>query len=151
MQVPKISIVLLALLLAAMAIVPCVSADDEKISGPQPAPAVQDIRLPELQFNSTQQKVHITGELHLDRGFSSVSAAIDSSGTLIDTKIPYGSIIFHADNGITTVFDASGQQLFSADDQTTTKVMTSGKDMPATYVHEIPSGSMVLTDPKKTG
>jgi hypothetical protein len=145
----KISIVLLALLLAGMAMVPFAGAADEKIPGPQPAPAVQDIQLPELQLNSTQQKVQITSELHLDRGFSSVSAAIDTSGTLTDTKIPYGSIIFHADNGITTVFDASGQQLFSAEDQTTTKVRTSGKDMPATYVHEIPSGSMVLTDPKK--
>jgi len=149
MNLRKIGVVLLALLLAGMAMVPMVSAVDEKISGQQPAPAVQEIQLPELQFNSTQQKVQISGELHLDPGFSSVSAAIDKSATLIDTTIPYGSIIYHADNGITTVFDASGQQLFSADDQTTTKVKTSGKDMPATYVHEIPSGSMVLTDPKK--
>jgi len=69
MNLRKIGVVLLALLLAGMAMVPMVSAVDEKISGQQPAPAVQEIQLPELQFNSTQQKCRYPVNFIWIRGF----------------------------------------------------------------------------------
>jgi hypothetical protein len=149
MQLGKLNILLLALLVAAMAMVPCVNAAEETASQ-NSALNIRDIQLPELQFNSSQTKVLVTKELHLDSDNSfSYEPGARGSSEYIDSKIPYGSIIYHADDGVTTVFDSTGRQLFSVDDAKTTRVKTSGMDTPATYVHEVPSGSMILTDPEK--
>jgi len=150
MQLGKFNILLLALLVAAMAMVTVVNAAVDEISSQNPAPDIRNIRLPELQFDDNQTKVIVTKELLLDPEVSSLyEKRARESYELIDSEIPYGSIIYHADNGVTTVFDSTGRQLFSADDEKTTKVRTSGKDLPATYVHEVPSGSMILTDPEE--
>jgi hypothetical protein len=149
MKQHKICVVLLALLLAAMAMVPMVSAAEEEKGSLAPALDIRNIQLPELQFDSTQTKVLVTTEFRLDPDlFSSYRAAVKESSELADAKIPYGSIIYHSDDGVTTVFDAAGRQLFSADDKRAAKVKTSKKDKPATYFHEVPSGSMILSNPE---
>lgn len=70
MKQHKICVVLLALLLASMAMVPMVSAADEEKGSLAPALDIRNIQLPELQFDSTQTKVLVTTEFHLDPDLS---------------------------------------------------------------------------------
>ena len=58
-----------------------------------------------------------------------------------------GAIIYHSKTGVTTVFDSSGKQLFATDDA---KAATLSNGVLATYVDEIPSGSMELEYQGKT-
>ncbi|MFA5296516.1 MAG: hypothetical protein WC382_13500 [Methanoregulaceae archaeon] len=92
------------------------------------------IQLPQLQFDTTKDKVVVDCELS------------PASMTTIDEKeylIPSGSIIYHDGSGTTTVFDSSGMQLFSSEDSQATEVWTPEGLKPATHVHEVPSGSFV--------
>jgi len=128
MKKMKTSIVLLTLLLAAMAMVPLVSAaNDSGITG----------SLPQLTINESQQKTVISHEL-------STVAGKDVY------HIPEGSIIHHTADGLTRVFDASGTQLFVADDAGAAQITTPNGLVPATHVHEIPSGALVTEKNKNT-
>jgi len=122
----KISIILLALLLAAMAIVPMVSAKDTI--------DMKKIETPELQSDSSLKNSIITGPL-------STQPAKD------EYAIPEGSIIYHSDNGITKIFDAKGKQVLIASDETAAKISTPNGLQPATHVHAVPQGARILDSP----
>ncbi|MFA4878089.1 MAG: hypothetical protein WC586_11820 [Methanoregula sp.] len=142
MQQPKTGVVLLILMLAAMAIVPMVSATAEadtdltaSISGN--LIDVDKIALPKLMFDETQQKVVVTTEL-------------SPTGTRGLQAIPKGAIIHHAENGITTVFDRDGQQVLLADDKESSVISTPSGLKHATYVTEVPTDSQVINKGKVT-
>jgi len=104
---------------------------------------VSNLQLPQLQFDSSQTKVIVTQELSPSQNVQSsqVTANLVASKNPTVSTIPYGSIIYHSDNGVTTVFDSTGKQLFAADDAKSIKVSTPHGESPATFVHEVPSGS----------
>ena len=138
MNIRKIGVVLLALLLAGMAMVPMVSAGEEadgdlaaSVSGN--LVDVNKIALPKLMFNETQKKVVVTAEL-------------SPVGTKGLQAIPKGAIIYHAENGITTVFDRDGRQVLIADDKESTVISTPSGLKRATYVTEVPPESHVINN-----
>jgi hypothetical protein len=127
MQLRKWSVVLLALLLAAMAMVPMVSAA-EKID-------VSKIPVPELRQDSAQKNTVITAAFSTREGEDQY-------------KIPTASIIYHSPDGITKVFSQNGKQILTASDETATKVPTPNGLQPATHVHAVPQGAIILDSPK---
>lgn len=99
--------------------------------------------LPVLQFDASQEKVVVSEEFSL---------VIAEAGTLNDLKrttvksigsstVPNGAIIYYAEDGVTTVFDQTGQQLFAADDALAAMIPTPVGMIPATHVCTVPSGS----------
>ena len=133
----KISVVLLALLLVAMAMVPLVSAASTTDLCFQNVD-VSKIQTPNLQFNTTQTKVIVSGELSPSAASAIPASTVTAQSAAAAPYIPYGAIIYHSRTGVTTVFDSTGKQLFATDD---VKAATLSNGAPATYVHEIPSGS----------
>jgi len=138
----KFCAVLLALLLAGMAMVPCVSAgengiiiDSEQLAEESQAMSVNVSKIPlsHLQFRDDIEKVKVVHELSTE------------SGKNLQT-IPVGSIIHHSDDDITRVFDSKGIQLFYAADNEAALIPTpSGRLLPATRVHPVPSGVFLKT------
>jgi hypothetical protein len=100
-------------------------------------------QLPPLQFDPLQERIIVNEVL---------KAETEMTGTLIDPKrtaavspgtstIPAGSIIYYSADGVTTVFDKSGIQLFSANDAQAAMIPTPVGMIPATHVNTVPSGS----------
>jgi PKD repeat protein len=108
------------------------------------------IQIPPLQFDTLQEKVVVNDELragHVLENLDQVvimSSAEQSSSSLGNTDLPAGAIIYH-ENNVTTVFNAQGDQLFSADDDRAVMVPTNKGDQPATFVQEVPSNSTIVT------
>ncbi|MGA2917167.1 hypothetical protein [Methanoregula sp.] len=127
MQLRKWSVVLLTLLLAAMAMVPMVSAKTIDVN---------TIHTPSLHVDTTQKNTNITG------AFSTLA------GNDVYT-VPEGSIIHHSANGITYVFDSTGKQILVASDAASTKIATPEGLEPASVVHAVPQGALLLTPPGK--
>jgi hypothetical protein len=130
----KIIAVLLVMLLATMAMVPMVSAaENEKTTS-----AIDESKflLPQLQVDNSLAD----GEVN--------AALSPMEGNNVYT-IPTGSIIHHSKGYITRVFDSSGKQVLSANDEKSAKVFTPQGPEPATYVHTVPSGSLILDSPMK--
>lgn len=126
MNLHKRFVVLLALLLAGMAMVPIVSAE-EKID-------LNKIETPSFQFDDSQKNTVITGPL--------------STQPMKDVyTIPEGSIIYHSDDGITRIFDSNGKQILIASDESAEKVSTPNGLQPATHVHAVPQGARILDSP----
>lgn len=152
MKTLKVSVILLTLLLAAMAIVPMVSAAANAATISQdhviaPTIDVSKIQQPQLKFDTSQKMVIVNHDLSPNNtvdsaGFQKSNAATQ---TLATSKIPYGSIIYHSNAGITSVFDANGNQLFAAEDAKAEKVFTPQGSQAATFVHEVPAGSFINT------
>jgi hypothetical protein len=149
----KTGVILLALLLAAMAMVPVVSAAEQNAASSSqdqvsaPTIDVNKIVQPQLQFDTSRKMVMVNHDLSPDNtvnssGFQKSNAAIQ---TLAVSKIPYGSIIYHSNTGITSVFDSNGNLLFSAEDAKAEKVFTPQGPQAATFVHEVPAGSFINT------
>ena len=121
MKLRKIGVVLLALLLAAMAMVPMVSANDQQNtigSSDQtivPVIDVTKIVVPQLQFDKSQKSVIVNGELSPRQNIQTAQITAASMTNGVNT-IPFGSIIYHTKEGFTTVFDSQGNQLFTAED-----------------------------------
>jgi hypothetical protein len=103
--------------------------------------------LPKLRFDTAQPKIIVS---------SALSPAIDEVTETLQRRqkaappdhtdiysVPQGAIIHHAAEGITTVFDENGFQLFSAEDGSAGQVSTPRGYRPATMVHELPSGSVL--------
>jgi hypothetical protein len=138
----RLGVVLLALLLVAMAMVPMVSAeengiiiDSNQLAEESRAMSVDVSKIPvsHLQITDNVEKVKVIHELTTE------------SGKNLQT-IPVGSIIYHSDDDITRVFDSEGvQQLFAADDEAALIPTPSGKRLPATRVHQVPSGAFLKT------
>jgi hypothetical protein len=122
MKTLKIGVILLALLLAAMAMVPMVSAA---------AVDVQNIRLPQLQTDNSQTSVVVNAAL----------SPISGNDTY---AIPTGSIIHHSKDGTTQVFDSTGKQILLTDDVKSTSVFTPQGPKSSTRVHAVPQGSLIL-------
>lgn len=143
MKQMKICIVLLALLLAAMVMVPIVSAVSETDNVKKLD--VDQVTLPQLQFDTSQQKISISDELKLlnpvevPQTKQSLISAMDGKSGIIHA----GAIIHHSDKGVTTIFDSEGKQLFAANDADAGMVFTPTGYKPATFVNEIPDGSFV--------
>jgi hypothetical protein len=144
MKTLKIGIVLLAFLLAAMVMVPMVSAT-ENVNYTLTSD-LSRIPFPQLHFNASQKYTVVNSELDPDPNtqVSHIMQAQISSQNAVMSKIPYGSIIYHSNDGITTVFDANGNQLFAADDAHAPKISTPAGLMPATHVVGLPSGSEII-------
>jgi hypothetical protein len=122
MKTLKTGIVLLALLLAGMAMVPMVSAAEIDLNS---------IQIPLLQPDDAQKNTVITGALGT------------LSGEDVYT-IPTGSIIYHSADGTTKIFDSKGKQILVASDETATEVPTPNGFRPATLVHAVPQGALIL-------
>ena len=130
-------VILLALLLAAMAVVPCVSAagdenPDAVLTDDVDAvrASLSQVKLPDLQFDENQEEVVVNAELSPVAGSHVYS-------------IPEGSIIYHSTDGMTRVFDTAGKQILVADDKKSALIKNPHGIKPATWVHELPSGSTV--------
>jgi hypothetical protein len=123
MNLCKIGVVLLALLLAAMAMVPMVSAGEQTMS-------VDNFSLAVLKPNDAQQGVVIQNGFSISTGDNA-------------RVIPVGSIIQHSENGITRVFDSEGKQLLLSKDSDSPKVLTPAGYVSAVDVNQIPDGSYV--------
>lgn len=158
MKTLKIGVVLLALLLAGMAIVPMVSAEVQPVNTVSPNPETVmtagdgKIPLPQLQFDKSQEYVIVDNELSPDP-----NAALPQTDWIISgaknhtiSKFPYGSIIHHSNDGVTTVFTSEGKQLFAAQDVKAALVNSPKGPRPATGIHEVPSGAVVTSDGKIT-
>ena len=133
---PLICIMLLAVLIS----IPLVDADEYPSASS--AVTAAETQLPQLHFNNSQEKVIVTGELSPEQTteFTQVTAIAQTPASL---TIPLGSIIYHADN-VTTVFDATGQQLLAADDAQAATFHTFRGDLPASFIHEVPDKSVIV-------
>jgi hypothetical protein len=60
-------------------------------------------------------------------------------------NLPAGSIIFHAQDGITRVFERNGTQILVANDSET-QIPTPGGYQPSTKVLEVPNGAFIQSD-----
>ena len=121
MKLFKWSVMLLALLLAAMMLVPMVSAKSD----------VNTIPIPHLQPDASQKTTVITAALSPLPG-EDVYA------------IPIGSIIHHTTDGTTRVFNPNGKQILVASDAMSTKIPTPEGLQPASIVHAVPQGSLII-------
>jgi len=63
--------------------------------------------------------------------------------------IPPGSIIYHSNDGITTVYTSGGKVILKAKDSEAAKLPVPGPTdyLPATYIYQVPSGSSGSTEP----
>ncbi|MGA2160669.1 MAG: hypothetical protein ABSG28_00510 [Methanoregula sp.] len=143
--------VLLTVLIAVALIVliaPIANAGNitSDITSASSAKAVSALPLPQLQFNYSQEKVAVTGELSPGKNIRiTYGALLTTAENTEELTVPFGSIIYHANN-TTTVFDENGQQLFVADDDQAETITTINGDQPATFVHEIPNNSVIVDD-----
>jgi len=151
MNLQKIGIALLALLLAAIAIVPLVSAAELNINSVAQSEIdavsvdVTAVRLPTLQSEKNAVMIDIPDEFVIDENIQNnqISENLKSSKKLTSAKIPFGVIVRHAKNGITTVYDSTGKVLFSTDDTKAPKIDTPNGLMPVTNVFEVPDKSVI--------
>jgi hypothetical protein len=151
MKTLKISFILLALLLAAMVMVPLVSAiGQDVLMSPATDFAnqtmdVTKIQIPSLNADSSQAPVTLTSELTLDQTIKSpMVASLAATPSSDAVKIPYGAIIRHSADGMTTVFDSTGKQLFSASDAKAAIIDTPNGPARATHVLEVPDKSVII-------
>jgi len=63
--------------------------------------------------------------------------------------IPPGSIIYHSNDGITTVYTPEGKVILKAKDSEAAKLPVPGPTdyLPATHAYQVPSGSHISTEP----
>jgi hypothetical protein len=121
---------LLAVLLVSMVLVPVASAEAEATAGVD----LDQYTIPDLKMDRTIETIAISGMLSSQEELSRAE-----SGTY---WIPFGSIVVHATDGITRVFDKDGNQLLSISDERSEKVPTpAGVEKPCTWVHQIPDDS----------
>jgi len=147
----KMGVVLLALLLAAMAMVPMVSAAGQDVTITPAADFanqtmdVTKIQIPLLNADSSQAPITLTSELTLDQTIKSpIAASLATTPSSDAVKIPYGVIIRHSADGLTTVFDSTGKQLFSASDAKAAIIDTPNGPARATRVLEVPDKSVII-------
>jgi hypothetical protein len=134
MRLRKTIIALLALLLAGVVMVPCVSA--------------VPVLLPQLLHDINQDPVMVGNELSPEKNIESVevSQVVKATKNPVISKIPYGSIIRHSKDGMTTVFDPAGKQLLITRDIDAKQVSTPEGIKPASRLHQVPDGSIIRTD-----
>lgn len=102
--------------------------------------------VPSLRFDPGQPDTVVPSALSPDTGRTGAhSGSGKTNGNVRSTvyPVPKGSIIHHAANGITTVFDSTGKQVLRAADTRAGSIPVPGGERPATLVHELPSGSVL--------
>ncbi|MGA2698406.1 MAG: hypothetical protein ABSE74_02065, partial [Methanoregula sp.] len=131
------------IIVVIMALVtPLASADE--MTNVTSARAVSALPLPQLHFNNSQEKVAVTGELSPGKIiFTTPGAALTAHQNEKQLTLPFGAIIHH-ENNITTIFDQNGQQVLVADDMLSEMIPTISGTRPATFVHEVPNGSIIV-------
>jgi hypothetical protein len=148
----KWSVILLAILLAAMAMVPMVGAapvqpsEKAQIDELNTFAASENSKpLPQLQYDKNQKMVSVNGEFQVDANTrnSQVRSGIAASANPIVTQLPFGAIVYDSDS-TTTVFDSTGRELFAVDDATTPLISTPGGPLRATSVFEVPDKSLIM-------
>lgn len=105
------------------------------------------LQLPQLHFNTSQKHANVVTGLDPSpiMQASQIDNLLASSSNRTISNIPYGSIIYHSKDGLTTVFDANGNQLFAAEDANSAQIITpKGVMLAATHVHNLPSGSTLV-------
>ena len=148
MELRKKIVVLLALLLAAMAMVPLVSADGSSIPEPGKLAELEKIPIPSLQFDYSKTPGVMNGEFLLtndDRESSVITHQGDGK-----FSVPSGAVIHHSNDGITRVFDKKGKQIFEVNDKASGIINTPKGPFPASHVFEVPSGAFITDNGKKT-
>jgi hypothetical protein len=139
----KINVLALSLLmvltLAGAIFVPVVSA--EEIA-----------QIPQLQYNTDQKAVMVGNDLSPDESIHSeqINQMTETTENPTISKIPYGSIIQHSNNGITTVFDSTGKQLFMTNDADAKEIATPEGYLAASKIHQVPNGSIIKTNDEIT-
>ena len=83
--------------------------------------------------------------------FTEITAPFTLNGEEPGTDIPWGSVIYHWNNGITEVYGADGNlMLIAKDSEAKMLPHPSGPEgpfeSPATYLYQVPSGSHISTD-----
>lgn len=153
MKQMKTCIILLALLLAAMVMVPMVSAaevqnTDAAIINELNAVSLNqsNTQLPQLKYDKTQTKAFVNGEFKMSEitQSSQIAARLAESATPTVSNLPFGTIVHHSNKGVTTVFDSTGTQLFAVDDAKAPLINTVGGVLPATFVFEVPDKSLIV-------
>jgi len=144
----KVGVILLALLLAAMAMVPMANAASGE-NGPNVSMAVvtseRQIPLPVLIFNKTAKPIQINNELKVEVSdkTSETANSLITSASSDNPIIPEGAIVYHSNGGLTTVFNSNGQQRFVAEDAQSPMINTPNGVFPATYIIEVPDKSLI--------
>jgi hypothetical protein len=106
---------------------------------------VSKIQVPVMTADSSQKPVNLTSEMTLDQTVkSSMVASLAATPSSDAVKIPYGAIIRHSDDGLTTVFDSTGKQLFSASDAKAAIIDTPNGPARANHVLEVPDKSVIF-------
>jgi hypothetical protein len=102
-------------------------------------------QIPQLQFDASQERIIVHGELSpvIEEDAAKNTLTRTAAKSTVSSTIPVGSIIYYSADGITTVFDKTGVQLFSADDTQAEMIPTLVGMIPATHVHTVPSGAYV--------
>jgi len=135
-----------------MAMVPMVSAggQNEKTAITDEIAAVAAdssvVQLPQLQYDKTQKNIVLSNELVLDENARTDQIIKDAAASQTPdiSGIPFGAIVYHSPEGITTVFDRNGKQLFSAEDSESAMVDTPNGQLPATSVFGVPDKSLII-------
>jgi|GEM_PF-6069236 len=127
MKLFRWSVILLALLLAAMTLVPMAAAI---------VPDVNSIQTPQLSIDQTQKTTVVQHALSSYPGEDLFA-------------IPTGSIVLHGNDGTTRIFDAAGKQIITVNDAESAKIGTPEGLQPASKVHAVPMGALIL-DSKKS-
>jgi len=151
MKTLNASTILLASLLAVMALMPLVNAAGQDITMTPAADLASQtvdatkIQVPVLIADSSQTPVALTNEMTLDQTTKgSMAASLAATPSSDAVKIPYGVIIRHSADGLTTVFDSTGKQLFSASDENAAIIETPNGPARATHVLEVPDKSVIF-------
>ncbi|AGB02254.1 hypothetical protein [Methanoregula formicica] len=143
MQLRKLSVILLALLLAGMVMVPMVSAANDATIHISSAQLAEESRMMSVDVSKIPVR-----DLTIDDNVEKVTvkqSLTSEEGDGISTISP-GSIIRHSKDNITRVFDGSGKQVLYANDDEAALVPTpSGKMLPASRIHQVPSGAFLKT------
>lgn len=148
MKLGKTGIVLLALLVAAMVMVPMASAIGTLPLDPQNNIDLSKIVLPALQFDYSKTPGVMNGEFLITKSDETVSSVLHQS----DGKfaVPSGAVIHHSNDGITRVFDKTGKEIFEVNDEKSGIIYTPKGPLPASHVYEVPSGAFITDHTGKT-
>jgi hypothetical protein len=124
--------VLLAMMLVGAVMVPAVSAEAQTSTGID----FDQYAIPDLKIDSSMETIAISGALSPQVELGETERGIYG--------IPSGSVIVHAVDGTTQVFDKNGNPLLSISDERSGKVPTpAGVEKPGTKVHQLPNDSRV--------
>ncbi|ADN36305.1 conserved hypothetical protein [Methanolacinia petrolearia DSM 11571] len=118
---------LMVLALAGAIFVPVVGASNTKSANEN----LQKIQIPDLQVDKS-------------KAYSIITESLSPMNTESKSIIPLGAIIHHSNDGNTYVFDSTGKQILIASDAEATEITTPEGLQPATTVHEVPQGALIL-------